>query len=135
MVSSNNRVVLLAEDNRDDADFFRRAFRAAGFEQPFHTVNNGQEALSYLSGEGQYADRARYPLPYLVVLDANMPGTSGWQVLDWVRRRPEFGALVVIIFSGDGPIDEDLAARLGANGYHRKPPSLEELQALVKKIG
>src|SRR5438309_1725785 len=125
--SSNNRVVLLAEDNGDDADFFCRAFRAAGFEQPLHTVNNGEEALSYLRGEGQYADRARYPVPYLVVLDANMPGKSGWEVLEWVRRRPEFGALVVIIVSGDGPDGEEMATRLGANGYHRKPPSLAEL--------
>src|SRR5256885_4838441 len=50
-----------------------------------------------------------------------------------VRRRPEFGALVVIIISGDGPSAEEMATRLGANGYHRKPPSLQELQALVDR--
>ena len=106
MRSSNNRAVLLAEDNPDDADFFRRAFRAAGFEHPLHTVNNGETALSYLRGEGQYSDRARYPVPSLLVLDPTLPGKSGWEVLAWVRQSPELSTLPVVIFSARGAHDQ-----------------------------
>ena len=72
LVSAKERVILLADDSPDDTVFFNRALLAAGFENPLFTVPNGEEAESYLQGEGQYADRAHYPLPYLLVLDATL---------------------------------------------------------------
>ena len=132
---SASKVILLAEDTRDDVELFRRALQRSGLQNPLHVVRNGDEAINYLLGEGQYADRARFPMPHLLLLDSKMPGKSGCEVLKWVRERPELSAVAVIILGGSGsPNEEDTAYRLGALGYHIKPATTEELEHLVKRI-
>jgi DNA-binding response OmpR family regulator len=91
--------------------------------------------MRYLRGEGEYADRAGHPLPHLLVVGANMPGKSGWDVLRWVRREPQFSGMVVIVMGGNGsPSEEEMAMGLGANGYHQKPATPWELRALIRRI-
>jgi DNA-binding response OmpR family regulator len=75
-------------------------------------------------------------LPYLLVVDAIMPGKSGWDVLQWVRKEPEFSGMVVIVMGGNGSHgEEQIATSLGANGYHQKPATTWELRALIRRIG
>jgi CheY-like chemotaxis protein len=132
----DSRAVLLVEDNREDAMFFQRAFRSAGFENPLHTVHTSDEARAYLRGQGQYNDRAQYPLPRLLVIDTILGGTSGFELLAWVRQQPQFNPVAAIMFSGDGgPNEEQQAVRLGANAYHHKPAALDELQSLIRRVG
>jgi CheY-like chemotaxis protein len=133
---TSNRAVLLVEDSPDDAIFFQRAFQAAGFASPLHTVNSGEEAIHYLRGERQYSNRKRYPLPHVVVIDTNLGGTSGLGLLTWIRQQPPLKELVVIMLSADGgPAEEANATALGANAWHQKPASLGELQALIRRFG
>src|SRR5690349_9391782 len=94
---ASGRAVLLVEDNRNDAMFFHRAFRAAGFENPLYIVHGADEAIRYLHGEGQYANRAGHPLPHLVVIDTSLHGTSGFEVLKWMRQRPELNSVVAVV--------------------------------------
>src|SRR6266446_1730283 len=79
------RVVLVVEDNPDDISLVQTGARNA--ECPFHFkfVEDGDQALAYLEGAEQYADRSEYPLPDLVVLDLNMPRRDGFEVLKWIR--------------------------------------------------
>ena len=135
-MSSNGQPILLADDNLDDAEFLRRAFRKNGFENPLHHVLTGDEAINYMRGEGQYANRAKFPRPHLLLLDPNMPGTGGWEVLQWVRKRSEFNAVIVIMFGGsDSPAEATRARELGANAHHSKPAIADELDRLVSRIG
>jgi CheY-like chemotaxis protein len=127
--------VLLAEDSPDDEEFFRRALVKKGLQNPVHAVQSGEEAINYLAGEGQYADRVKFPLPRLLVLDSRLAGKSGWDVLRWVRQQPHFDALSVLVLGGTGSRDEmDLAVRLGAVGYHAKPATTAGLERLVAEI-
>jgi CheY-like chemotaxis protein len=66
--------ILLIEDNRMDVELILDAFREARLGNQIHVVRNGQEALDYLFGQGEYADRQAYPLPDLILLDLKMPG-------------------------------------------------------------
>jgi CheY-like chemotaxis protein len=133
---SNSRPILLADDNPDDGEFLRRAFRKNGFENSLHHVLSGDEAINYMRGEGQYANRAKFPRPHLLLLNPNMPGTGGWEVLQWVRERSEFNAVISIIFGGsDSPAEATRARELGANAHHSKPAAAEELDRLVTRIG
>jgi CheY-like chemotaxis protein len=135
-MGSTTRPILLADDNPDDADFLRRSFRKNGFENLLHHVRSGDEAINYLRGEGQYANRAKFPRPHLLMLDPNMPGTSGWEVLQWVRDRPELSKIIVIMFGGSGsPLEETRAHAMGANAHHFKPAVLEEFDKIVNRIG
>ena len=124
--------ILVAEDDPTDAYFFERAFRRAGLPVTLHFVRDGQEVLDYLQGEGQFADRTRYPLPQLLLLDLKMPRLDGFDVLEWVRKQPSMsGVLIVIFSSSEEPRDINRAYGLGANSYLVKPHSMAELTALV----
>jgi CheY-like chemotaxis protein len=132
----SRRPILLVDDKREDAELVQRAFREAGFDDPIKAVELGEEAIKYLKGEGDYADRGKFPLPKLVLLDPRMVGVSGWEVLEWVRQRPSFRFLPVIVFSGSGYSgDAEKARQLGANAYEVKPQAFEELVAVVKRVG
>jgi CheY-like chemotaxis protein len=81
--------------------FFCRALRRAGVASCVHLVKDGKEAIKYLQGQEQYADRNRFPLPEILLLDLNMPGMDGLEVLKWVRCQPNpLGQLPVIIQTG-----------------------------------
>ena len=124
--------ILVAEDDPTDAYFFERAFRRAGLPVTLHFVRDGQEAIDYLQGEGQFADRTRHPLPQLLLLDLKMPRLDGFDVLEWVRKQPGMGGVLIVIFSSsEEPRDMNRAYGLGANSYLVKPHSMAELTALV----
>jgi CheY-like chemotaxis protein len=124
--------ILVAEDDPTDAYFFERAFRRARLPVTLHFVRDGQEVVDYLQGEGQYADRARHPLPRLLLLDLKMPRLDGFDVMEWVRKQPSLSGMLVVIFSSsEEPRDINRAYGLGANSYLVKPHSMAELTALV----
>src|SRR5437867_4064045 len=117
-MTRGSRAVLLVEDSDDDAELTKTAFLRACFENPIYVVHHGEEAIQYLGGDGRYADRAKFPSPQLILLDLSIAGMSGWKVLEWIRRKPQFGSLPVNVLSGSAsPGDEKKAQDLGANAY------------------
>ena len=89
--------VLYVEDEESDVFFMQRAFEGEGLASAFQTVGDGQTAINYLAGEGVYAERDRYPLPTLVLLDLNLPVLSGFDVLRWIRRNGASKRLPVVL--------------------------------------
>jgi CheY-like chemotaxis protein len=128
--------ILVADDNDDDIELLRRSFAKAGFAKQFIAVSGGQAVIHYLKGEGVYADREQFPLPRLVLLDFKMQGITGAEVLQWIRQRPEFKGMPVIVFTGSN-YEEDVnrAYDLGANSYLIKPQTLDDLLVAVRQIG
>ena len=127
--------ILVAEDDTDDAFFLQRAFQKAGVPTSLQFVKDGQEAIDYLDGEGDFTDRAAYPTPDLLLLDLKMPRINGFQVLEWVRQQPALKRLPVIIFSSsDEGKDINHAYDLGANSYLLKPHSSEDLITVAQKL-
>ena len=134
-MTRDKRTILVVEDSGNDAALIRVAFRKAGFEDYFQTVGRPAEALRYLRGEGEYADRKKFPFPDLILLDHKMPG-DGWEIIEWVRQQRELAHLPVVVFSGsEDPNHQKKAYDLGANAYHIKPHNLEEFTETVKRIG
>src|SRR5688572_5333543 len=86
----NPNRILLVEDREDDAMYFKRILGHAGFAMPVYTVNDGNSAIAYLQGDPPYANRTKYPLPSIVMLDLYMPNKGGFEVLSWIRARPQF---------------------------------------------
>lgn len=126
------RPVLYAEDEDNDAFLMQRAFIKAGVTNPLRIVVDGPAAIRYLAGTGEFSDRTQHPLPCLLLLDLNLPRQSGLEVLKWVRERPDFSDLPIVILTSSSQ-DRDIgsAYQLGANGYLVKPPSSEKLIDLV----
>jgi CheY-like chemotaxis protein len=126
-------MILIAEDEDDEAFLLERALKKVAISNPVHRVKNGDQVIEYLSGTGGYADRERFPLPSIILLDLNMPKKSGFEVLEWIRREPGLKAMAVDVFSGSSrPEDIERALRLGANLYLKKPIILGELDKLLQ---
>lgn len=124
--------ILYAEDDENDVFLVRRAFKQAAVERPLQVVIDGQSAIEYLSGASQFADRERFPLPGLFLLDLNLPRKSGLDVLQWIRSTPELRSLPVIMFtSSSQERDIHRSYDLGANSYLVKAGKPDELRALV----
>jgi CheY-like chemotaxis protein len=127
--------VLLVEDNEEDILLLRRAFRNANIANRLVEVRDGQAAIQYLSGNANYADRARYPIPFLVLLDLRLPKLSGFEVLAWIRDQPEFAGLIIVVLTGSDQVrDITKAHELGANCYLVKTGDFDDLMEIVKRI-
>lgn len=128
-------VLLLVEDNEDDAFFLRRSLKQAGVPDPVCHLTNGRDVLDYFSGTGTFSDRKTHPIPNVVLLDLNLPYLTGLQVLEWVRRRPELAHVVVIVLtSSSEETDVQRAYGLGANSYVVKPSTSEEFGDLADAL-
>src|SRR5436190_12090392 len=127
--------ILLVEDDDADILLLRRAFRNARIANPLIEVRDGQAAIQYLSGEGPYADRIRYPIPFLILLDLRLPKLSGFEVLAWIREQPELVDLIIVVLTGSDHVpDVSKAHELGANSYLVKPGTFDELVEMVRRI-
>lgn len=131
----NEQTILLVEDDPNDVLLLRRAFQKAGQQNRLRLVPDGAQAIEYLTGGGIYADRQRFPLPFLVLLDLKMPGTNGFDVLRWARAQPALKRLLfVVLTSSDLQADVDRAYDLGANSYLVKPVEFEETVHLIHRF-
>jgi CheY-like chemotaxis protein len=138
-MSYTSDTILLVEDNEDDVFLLKRGFQHAGIVNPLKIVTDGQQAIDYLSGTGEFADRNSFPLPGLVLLDLKLPYLDGFEVLEWIRAHPVLKtSAVVILTSSPENRDRKRAAELGAQGYLVKPASpasLLEVTAGVRSAG
>ncbi|AXV08615.1 two-component response regulator [Euzebya pacifica] len=118
--------VLIAEDNEDHLFLARVALQAVqGVQIEVVAVQDGQEALDYLHGRGQYDGRE---LPHLILLDLSMPRKDGLTVLKELRADEMLQSLpVVVLTSSDRPEDVNAAYALGANSYVNKAKGLSNL--------
>jgi CheY-like chemotaxis protein len=130
-----NQVILLAEDDPNDVLLIQRAFQKAGFHNSLKVVRDGEQAIEYLSGTGEYSDRKHFPLPFLVLLDLKMPGTDGFEVLQWVRADRDLKRLLVIVLTSSNlQSDVDRAYDLGANSYLVKPVEFQEMVNMIQRF-
>jgi len=130
-----SNAILLVEDDENDIFFMKRAFKDAGIFNPLRVSQDGREAMDYLGGDGVYADREKFPLPCLALLDLKLPRVMGLELLKWVREQPELTSLVVIIFSSSQVgHDIDMAYQLGANAFLVKPSGPLELREIAVGI-
>ena len=130
-----SNTILLVEDEENDVFSLKYAFKEVGILNPLQVAQDGKEAMDYLSGHGEYADRERFPLPCLTLLDLKLPRVMGLDVLKWMREQPALKTLIVIIFTSSrlGP-DIERAYELGANAYVVKPSTRPELRDIATGI-
>jgi len=132
---NNPAQILLVEDNQMDVVLTLDAFKEAKLKNQINVARNGQEALDYLYGEGKFADRDRYPLPNLILLDLKMPGIDGFEVLRRIKTTEVLKRIpVVILTSSKEEGDRALSYDIGANSYLLKPVSFDGFTDVVKKI-
>ena len=128
-----SKVILLVEDNEDDAFLMMRALSEAAIKNKVIHVEDGQEAVAYLQGSGQYADREKFPIPAIAFLDLKLPFKSGHDVLEWCASQDDLSHVIrVVLTSSNEPSDLKRAYALGAHSYLVKPPDAGQLLDLAK---
>jgi CheY-like chemotaxis protein len=130
------KVILLAEDSQDDVTLFLKVMRKSGLNNPVALVRDGEEAIAYLKGAGEFADREKFPMPEILMLDLKMPKMNGFQVLEWIQTQPHLKNLLVVVLSHLGETREiNQAYDLGARSYLTKPVTTEDLVNLTSHFG
>ena len=135
MLNVAHYTILLVEDDPNDVFLIQRAFRRANIVNPVQVVQDGEAAVLYLSSQEPYADRDRYPLPILMLLDLKLPRLSGLEVLEWLRQQPELRRLLVVVLTSSREnADVNRAYDLGANSYLVKPVAFDGLLEMVRTL-
>jgi CheY-like chemotaxis protein len=128
-------VVLAVDDSADDLSLMKMAAAKAAPNMNLRIVQCGEDAIRYVTGEGEYADREIHPLPRLIILDLKMPRVTGFDVMQNFRennvRRPPF---IVVLSASDLQQDKDKAMHLGATAYHVKPILFDDLCSLMSRL-
>lgn len=124
--------ILLVEDNSADSQLVQRAFRTAGSPVSFSVIEDGVQAMAYLRQADAFRDAVR---PDLIMLDLNLPGKDGHQILRELKSDPELKEIPVVIYSGSAAQkDVRLSYRLGGNCYVRKPVDLDDFFGVISSI-
>ena len=118
-----------------DIELTLDAFKEARLKNTIQVAKNGQEAIDYVFGRAQYADRETYPFPNLVLLDLKLPGVDGFEVLRQIKSTPLLKRLpVVILTSSKEEGDRALSYDIGANSYLVKPVSFDGFLGVIRQI-
>jgi CheY-like chemotaxis protein len=130
-----SQTILIVEDTDDDVFFLKRALRDSGIGHPLQVVVDGRHALDYLQGNGEFSDRTKFPLPFLILLDLKLPYVMGLDVLRWIRQQPEYAdILVVVLTSSQHDADMEETFKLGGNAYLIKPATRAKLLEMVQNL-
>ena len=134
---SQRQTILLVEDSPVDILLMQRAFRNQIFTNTsLQIVRDGDAAVFYLNGDGEYSDRERYPLPAIILLDLKLPRRSGHEVLGWLKQQPQLKRLpVVVLTSSRQTVDVNQAYDLGVNSYLVKPVGFASLSDMMQSFG
>src|SRR5688572_16168770 len=125
------KTILQVEDDPNDVYLLQRAMKKVGMTNPIQVASDGQQAIDYLRGAGKFADREKFPLPSLVLLDLKLPHVMGMDVLKWIRQQPGMASIVVLLTASGEETEILNAYRLGANGFLIKPAEASKLEDMV----
>jgi len=127
--------ILLVEDSPMDVELTLDAFQEHRLAITIHTARDGAAALDYVFGKGQFADRKKFPLPDLILLDLKMPVVDGHEVLRRIKESEVLRRIpVVVLTSSSEEGDRAMSYDNGANSYLVKPVSFDGFLSVVASI-
>ncbi len=128
--------LLLVEDNPDHAELIRRQLEQFPPQLVLHHVEDGEAALDYIFGKGNFSDRGMFPAPDVVLLDLRLPRIDGLEVLRLVKSQVQFEKLPIIVLTSSD-VENDVARSfdLLADGFLTKPVDMNTLQKILCGLG
>ncbi len=127
--------ILLVEDSPEDTEAMLRAFRKAGLANPVQHCSDGDDALDFLFQRGRYAAPGAPPRPIVILLDLNLPGTDGREVLAEIKQDERLKMIpVVVLTTSSDERDIQKCYQMGANSYIKKPVDLDGFMRAVQLL-
>ena len=134
-MEQKNSCIMIVEDNPEDFETTLRAFRKSGVANKIVHCEDGDDALDYLYQRGDHADPETSPRPTVILLDLNLPGTDGREVLHDIKDNDSLKTIPVIVLttSTDERDIEDCYSS-GANSYMQKPVNLDGFMEAIQRL-
>jgi CheY-like chemotaxis protein len=125
MAEKKSQTILIVEDSDDDYMATVRAFKKANLMNPVQRCTNGDQAIDYLLQRGEFSGPDKAPRPNIILLDLNLPGTDGKEVLRRIKSDPVLQKIpVVVLTTSNAEKDIEQCYAAGANSYVQKPVDL-----------
>jgi CheY-like chemotaxis protein len=125
--------LLIVEDSNEDFKILQRLMQRLDVQNPIYRCSNGDEALEFLQQIGNENDPDIPSKPSVILLDLNLPGIDGRDILSQIKQDQKFKEIPVVIFTtSSNPKDIELCYQKGANGYLIKPMNADELKKIVQ---
>lgn len=135
MAGNPTEPLLVIEDSDEDFEALGRMMRKSDVANPIYRCTDGDEALDFLYHTGEYTDMAKAPRPAMILLDLNLPGTDGREVLEQLKQDDELKIIpVVVLTTSSNPKDIEVCYRYGVNGYILKPIDIKKLMRNIQVI-
>jgi CheY-like chemotaxis protein len=120
-----SQYILIVEDSDDDYLATVRAFKKANLVNPVRRCTNGDQAMDYLLRRGEFSGNGKAPRPSIILLDLNLPGTDGREVLGMIKADPDLQKIpVIVLTTSNAEQDIEQCYAAGANSYVQKPVDL-----------
>lgn len=127
--------LLIVEDSNEDFEAFQRFLRQSPLAIPVYRCLDGDQALAFLYHTDRYSDPETAPRPGLILLDLNLPGNDGREVLRRIKQDDDLKSVPVVIFTtSNNPKDIEACYRQGVNGYIIKPMDFSLLKRSVQTL-
>jgi two-component system response regulator len=127
--------IMCVEDSPEDVETIKRAFEKVGMINPFIHFDDGDEALDYLFRKGNYTNPEKSPRPNIILLDLNLPGTDGYEILSEVKNDDVLKKIpVIVLTTSSDERDIEKCFQAGANSYIIKPVSFDGFVDAIKKL-
>ncbi|MFB9862745.1 response regulator [Rufibacter immobilis] len=135
MMQSRSIAILIADDDAEDRMLLKEALEENHLKNTLHFVENGEELMDYLHHRGKYADKEKYPLPGLILLDLNMPKKDGREALKEIKQDADLKLLPVVVLT-TSKAEEDIIRTydLGVSSFITKPVTFASLVDMTKTL-
>lgn len=125
--------LLIIEDSDEDFEAFGRMMQKSSVVVPIYRCTDGDDALDFLYHTGEYTDLEQAPRPAIILLDLNLPGTDGRDVLKQIKRDENLKSIPTVVFTtSSNPKDIEVCYRHGVNGYILKPIDINKLMRTLQ---
>ena len=135
MPTRTNQPILIVEDSPEDYETAVRGLKRAGLANPIYHCVDGDDALDFLHRRGEYTNPADSPRPGIILLDLNLPGTDGREVLAEIKGDPSLKTIpVIVLTTSTDEIDIERCYQAGANSYVHKPVGLDGFMTALQRL-
>jgi CheY-like chemotaxis protein len=135
MRMDSKQVILIVEDSPEDYEATKRGFRESGLANPIFHCEDGDEALDFLFRHGKYGDPEKSPRPGIILLDLNLPGTDGFEVLREIKNNDELKKIpLVVLTTSSDERDIERCYANGASSYIVKPVSFSGFMDAMQRF-
>jgi CheY-like chemotaxis protein len=125
--------LLIAEDSDEDFEVLQLLMQQMEVQNPIYRCTNGDKVLDFLYQDGDYNNAEFAPRPSVILLDLNLPGTDGRDVLEQLKQDQKFKEIPIVVFTtSSNPKDVEFCYQKGANGYLIKPVDSDALEKTVQ---